>query len=243
MQKLNKKIFALIIAFAFVLEIFTVSFSSAAAASPIDKIVFVHNANNGGGKPSPQDTGSYKLMGVSWPTNKLPVQFEINPAFTNPDGSKVASSNVISAILLAANEWDDGTYSQSEGNTWAGVSTNLFADYSTSKVPTASVSTATSDGRNEIVWSNLGSQGTIAMTTVWYNRFTKQIVEFDMQFNAFYKWSTTGASDSMDIQNIATHELGHSIGLADLYKPNAKQETMYGYSSEGIISARVPILW
>lgn len=226
----------MLIVVAFVLEIFTVSFSSASSASsPIDKIVFVHNANNGGGggKPPAQDMGSYKLMGVSWPVNKLPVKFEINP-----DGSTVASKDVFDAILLATNEWDDGTYSQSEGKPWAGISANLFADYTTSTVPTTTVSTATSDGKNEIVWSNLGSQGTIAMTTVWYYRFTKQIVEFDMQFNTYYKWSTTGASDSMDIQNIATHELGHSIGLADLYKPTATLESMYGYSSEGVTSAR-----
>jgi len=37
----------------------------------------------------------------------------------------------------------------------------------------------------------------------------------------------------MDVQNIATHELGHGLGLGDLYQTTAWQETMYGYSDNG----------
>ncbi len=41
----------------------------------------------------------------------------------------------------------------------------------------------------------------------------------------------------MDLQNIATHELGHTVGLSDLYN-RCLEETMYGYSSEGETSKR-----
>ena len=41
----------------------------------------------------------------------------------------------------------------------------------------------------------------------------------------------------MDLQNIATHEIGHGIGLGDLYN-TCTQETMYGYSTEGDVSKR-----
>ncbi|MCX7642382.1 MAG: hypothetical protein N2116_01040 [Armatimonadetes bacterium] len=34
-----------------------------------------------------------------------------------------------------------------------------------------------------------------------------------------------------DIRNIATHEFGHWIGLADLYDPADKDATMYGYGA------------
>ncbi|MBA7643606.1 hypothetical protein ES703_51337 [subsurface metagenome] len=37
----------------------------------------------------------------------------------------------------------------------------------------------------------------------------------------------------MDLQNIATHELGHSVGLGDLYDDVASEETMYGLSEYG----------
>ena len=73
---------------------------------------------------------------------------------------------------------------------------------------------------------------------MWYTRVTKQIVEFDMVFNTFYQWGTTGASNQMDLQNIATHELGHAVGLADLYRSNTDKETMYGYSNFGDTAKR-----
>ena len=41
----------------------------------------------------------------------------------------------------------------------------------------------------------------------------------------------------MDFDNIATHELGHSVGMADLYN-TCTDETMYGYSTAGEIKKR-----
>jgi predicted Zn-dependent protease len=37
----------------------------------------------------------------------------------------------------------------------------------------------------------------------------------------------------MDLQNIATHELGHAVGMADIYTTSSQEVTMYGYSTEG----------
>ena len=37
----------------------------------------------------------------------------------------------------------------------------------------------------------------------------------------------------MDLENIATHELGHGLGLGDLYKDACSDVTMFGYSTEG----------
>ncbi len=82
--------------------------------------------------------------------------------------------------------------------------------------------------------------GLMAVTSVWYNKRSKQIIEFDMLFNTASTWDWGDASHNvalMDLQNIATHELGHSIGLSDLYNV-CVQETMYGYSTEGEISKR-----
>ena len=38
---------------------------------------------------------------------------------------------------------------------------------------------------------------------------------------------------AFDIQNIATHEFGHPVGLDDLYDEIYSELTMYGYSSKG----------
>ena len=37
----------------------------------------------------------------------------------------------------------------------------------------------------------------------------------------------------MDLQNIATHELGHAVGMDDIYTDSCSHVTMYGYSYEG----------
>jgi hypothetical protein len=34
----------------------------------------------------------------------------------------------------------------------------------------------------------------------------------------------------MDVQNIAAHELGHAVGLADVYEAECADVTMHGYS-------------
>ena len=38
---------------------------------------------------------------------------------------------------------------------------------------------------------------------------------------------------NFDVQDIATHEAGHVVGLDDLYADKYSELTMYGYSSKG----------
>jgi hypothetical protein len=37
----------------------------------------------------------------------------------------------------------------------------------------------------------------------------------------------------MDFESIATHELGHIMGMADLYDSACSDQTMYGYATNG----------
>lgn len=74
----------------------------------------------------------------------------------------------------------------------------------------------------------------IAVTLIWSNRVTKAIVEFDMVLDTDFRWgNATEDSSVMDLQNIVTHELGHGLGLGDVYQSAAWQETMYGYAANG----------
>lgn len=86
------------------------------------------------------------------------------------------------------------------------------------------------DGVNALAWQDLGAGTTIAVTYTWYSRKTKEAVHFDMAFNTRFAWSNVGASDAMDVQNIAAHEAGHVMGL-DHATP--ADNTMYAYADEG----------
>ena len=92
---------------------------------------------------------------------------------------------------------------------------------------------------NAIDFGNYPTEGVIAVTTVWYNPATKAIVEFDMRFDTDYDWGDATQNPAvMDLQNIATHELGHGVGLSDIYTSACSVVTMYGYSNEGDIEKR-----
>jgi len=64
--------------------------------------------------------------------------------------------------------------------------------------------------------------------------------ESDIVFNEAYTWNSTGipTSSQMDIENIATHELGHTLCLEDLYGGAHSTKTMYGYVSNGEYNKR-----
>jgi hypothetical protein len=61
------------------------------------------------------------------------------------------------------------------------------------------------------------------------------IVEADIEFNEYYAWSasTSCPSGYIDVQTVALHELGHWVGLADLYSAGDAAKVMYGYSYSG----------
>ncbi|MBJ7332924.1 MAG: matrixin family metalloprotease [Solirubrobacteraceae bacterium] len=57
-------------------------------------------------------------------------------------------------------------------------------------------------------------EGAIACTYVWRN--DQGYTESDTRFSTDVRWSNTGADDAYDYRAVATHEIGHGIGLADL---------------------------
>jgi hypothetical protein len=87
------------------------------------------------------------------------------------------------------------------------------------------------------------SSDLIAVTIAW-GYFSvppslREITEFDVLFNQYYSWGNADTnSELMDWQNIATHEIGHGVGLADQYDASCGEVTMFGYSTEGEIIKR-----
>jgi len=228
-----KRYFATVMVLLIVFSVLSVVSVWAQGPPELQRIVFIHPAKPP--KPPPgggDENGYFKLIngGVKWKT--FPVPVEMNP--TNPSG--LDSSAVLNAINVSAEEWDDGAYSE-----WGGVSPNLFqvsVEFSTKTYNDLAWTSDKLDGDNTLVWGNYPTSGVIAVTILWYNVATKTIVEFDIVFDTDYTWSASGEAGKMDLQNIATHELGHGAGLGDVYQDAAYRETMYGYASLGEISKR-----
>ena len=60
------------------------------------------------------------------------------------------------------------------------------------------------------------------------------IAESDLVFNTGKKWSNSPqsrGSGTYDVRALALHELGHALGLADLYGSGDKEQVMYGYNA------------
>jgi len=133
------------------------------------------------------------------------------------------------AVWDAAKTWDSNT------------SAVLFGNFATAS--DANWDDILPDGRNEISMGNYSQQGVIAITNIW-GYFggpvgKREIVEFDVMFDSDFAWGNADANPSiMDWQNIAVHELGHGLGLDDMYQSGCSQVTMYGYSGYGETSKR-----
>lgn len=95
------------------------------------------------------------------------------------------------------------------------------------------------DNKNEVMFGGIEDKNVIAVTIVW-GTFSapvpsRELVEWDQVYNTDYDWSFRGEPDTteMDFDNIATHELGHSVGMGDLYTSACSEQTMYGYAATG----------
>lgn len=235
-----RKAIGLLITCIFVFNIVaSINIVSALGPPALEKRLFIHYRQGfgkppgtpGNGPPSPSpddgsDTGYYDFLGkgVKW---KATASIVIDPT-----GSGLDSAFVVATLRESAEEWDDGAFSG-----WGGVTPNLFEVVS-STVSDATFDTDSPDERNEILWGDYAEDGVIAVTIIW-GYFSgppsrREIIEFDILFDTDFTWGEANTGNTvMDLQNIATHELGHAAGLADLYQNDANQETMYGYATYG----------
>jgi hypothetical protein len=211
----------------------SIVFVTAVAAQPEGKLEKIVIKKYEGGRlvaaKKPGDTatsGYYAFLakGAKW--KSTPITYVIDP--DNPFG--LTEQFIVGAVSSAAEEWD------------AHTGTELFGAYSVDY--NASWDIAAPDGRNEALFGNYPDEGVVAVAVVW-GIFSgavrdRKIVEFDIMFDIDYNWGDATASGNavMDLQNVATHEIGHGVGLADVYNSAAWQETMYGYVSYGEVLKR-----
>ncbi|MCW4003849.1 MAG: matrixin family metalloprotease [Candidatus Bathyarchaeota archaeon] len=172
------------------------------------------------GKPVP-NSPDYKLS-INKAKTDIPVTFTVYASY---DGLEVKF--ITNAIASAAQTWDDAT------------SVNLLLDYNNPVVIGTGTAKVELNGENAVFFADYSDSNVIAMASYWYSRVTKEILECDILFNTDFQWGDASINPSiMDLQNIATHEIGHFFNLADIYDTSKNTLTMYGISWEGDIQKR-----
>ncbi|MBC7078963.1 MAG: hypothetical protein H5T42_00555 [Methanothrix sp.] len=163
---------------------------------------------------------SYALIGWRWNTRDPRIQLYLK----NDDqlaGEGLTAAQAQAAIAAAANTWDDA------------VGQNLFAD-GTPVIISSSVNTDNPwDGVNVHAWKYLkDAPSALAYSRTRYGNPVVDgyysVLESDVSYNTRYSWSTDGVNH-IDVQTVALHELGHTIGLGDLYTLPESDPRRYDY--------------
>lgn len=82
------------------------------------------------------------------------------------------------------------------------------------------------DGRNTVLFGRgNGCTGNCLAITALVIKTGQVIVETDISFNSDYTWSTNGFG--YDVQAVATHEFGHSLGIHHTQVTSFPRPTMY----------------
>jgi len=170
-------------------------------------------------------------------SNSLPLEITFSWSQTQWDAADLALT-----WYMHQNGAPDCTQDQTRDALRRGYSAwTCASDVSTSYLGTTStVGFDHTDGVNVQFWSGTGMPSSLIAVTSWrFTISTGNIIEFDIQYNSGdFDWSCTGEPDKMDVQNIGTHEEGHSISLLDLYGAADAEKTMFGVYSDGQVFAR-----
>jgi len=179
---------------------------------------------NGGGKGEKDPTSScftFLEQGMRWQSTESFV--------VNPRNSGLQSGFVVDTMNTSTETWDRET------------SFDIFEDGS--KDINALLDLSNVDQKNVVVFGAVVDEVTgevltnvIAVTYTWANwgapKPIKQISEWDMAFNvAAFQFGDESIANppglKMDLENIATHEFGHAVGLGHTSEPQCSAQTMF----------------
>lgn len=185
------------------------------------------NSQKSSAKPTANLCYTYLARSTKWQT--------VEPWLNNPtnlDGLDPAT--VFNLLSTSVFKWEEAA----DGNVSNGVGVDVLGE-GTMTTDVLVADTAAPDGLNEAYFADVSDSNAIAVTIVW-GIFSgppsgRKLIEWDQVYDdVSFDWSAEalGVSGKMDFDNIATHEIGHSFGLGDLYN-SCTEETMYGYAASG----------
>ena len=180
------------------------------------------NHGGGGSGGNGDDTSkcfAYIKKDAKWKT--------VEPWFVNPaNADNALGDNFVRDTLSASiQKWEDAS------------STNILGSGTITTDPLVADMALPLDNVNEVYFANVDSPGAIAVTIVWgiFNGppSQRELVEWDQVYDDVdFDWSSSGEAGKMDFENIAQHELGHSVGM-DHPPDSCTEETMFASASTG----------
>lgn len=97
---------------------------------------------------------------------------------------------------------------------------------------TNNANSTTDDGFNVVTKQPLGADGPLMVTYYRYYVSSGRMVEADIFVNTDVPWANSTTPEKYNFYNVITHEIGHVIGLCDIYEPWGSEWTMYGYADK-----------
>lgn len=175
--------------------------------------------NGGGGKDKGGTSSCYTHLakGAKWKANE---NWVVNGANTRGLLETFVFDNVNSDIQ----KWEDS------------AAVDMFGT-GTLTTDALAADTDTPDDVNEVYFAAIDNPGVIAVTITWGifggPPHGRELVEWDQIYDdSDFDWSATGEAGKMDFENIATHELGHAMGMGHP-DSTCTEETMYAYAANG----------
>jgi hypothetical protein len=149
----------------------------------------------------------YVGFGYIWNTPQVPY-------YVNPQNLYVSAAQALAAVQAGASAWHD------QSN----------ADFQWVYAGQTNGSTVAYNGKNEVFFRSDTSGSTVGQTT-WWASTSGALLDADIVFFQHHVFSTMslGCSSGYYIENTATHEFGHALGLEHSAFETA---TMWPYTSQ-----------
>ena len=188
----------------------------------VEGLMFIHNKKENAKPGSGRGSGSgsstcyaYLASGAKWKTVE---SYLVDPSNTAGLNEQFIIDNLASDIA----KWESAS------------GANILGNKVTGTVDRANIGNL--NDQNEVIFANIDGSETIAVTTIWgiFSGPTRNrvLVEWDQVYDSGFSWSSSGESGKMDFENIATHELGHAVGMGHP-TGTCTEETMYAYADYG----------